>query len=102
MDKILLILNNLRTGLNDDMPKKDVFKNNASFRSCITKISDISIDNVKDLDIVMWMYNLLEVIIQQYSSNYSMTSIGLWNYYRVETDNVDDDDLEGKSFKLRH
>ena len=31
MDKILLILNNLRTGLNDDMPKKDVFKNNASF-----------------------------------------------------------------------
>ena len=64
MDKILLILNNLRTGLNDDMPKKDVFKNNASFRSCITKISDISIDNIKDLDIVMWMYNLLEVIIQ--------------------------------------
>ena len=31
-----------------------------------------------------------------------MTSIGLWNYYRVETDNVDDDDLESKSFKLRH
>ena len=31
-----------------------------------------------------------------------MTSVGLWNYYRVETDNVDDDDLEGKSFKLRH
>ena len=41
-----------------------ICQKNTSFRSCITKISDISIDNVKGLDIVMWMYNLLEVIIQ--------------------------------------
>ena len=45
------------------------------------------IGNGEDLDIVMLMYNLLE-----YSSdNYCMTSGSLWNYYRDETDDIDDD-----------
>ena len=70
MDKILLILNYLRTGLNYDMPQKDVArKNNAPYRSCITKSNNILIGNAENLDIVMLMYNLLE-----YSGNYSMTS----------------------------
>ena len=43
------------------------------------------LDNVEDLDIVMQMYNLLE-----YSQNYSKTSGSLWNYYRDEIDDVDD------------
>ena len=36
------------------------FKNNALFRSCISKINSTLIDNAEDLDIVMSMYNLLE------------------------------------------
>ena len=40
--------------------KKNIFKNNAAFRSCILKINNIFIGDVDDLDIVMPMYNLLE------------------------------------------
>ena len=49
--------------------KKVIFKNKAPFRSCISKINNIFVDNAKDVDIVMSMYNLLE-----YSDNYTMTS----------------------------
>ena len=42
------------------------------------------------------MYNLLE-----HSQNYSMTSGSLWNYYRDEIDDVDDNILDGKSFKFK-
>ena len=59
--------------------KKIVFKNNVPFRSCISKINNAFIDNAKDFDIVIPMYNLLE-----YSDNYPMTSEGLWNYYSDE------------------
>ena len=59
------------------------FKNNALLRSCISKINNTSIDNAKDLDIVMAMYNLLE-----YCDKYSMTSGSLWNFYR---DEINDD-----------
>ena len=45
--------------------KKLVFKNNAPFINCITKINGIKSDNAEDLDVVMLMYNLLE-----YSKNY--------------------------------
>ena len=40
--------------------KKLIFKNNARFRSCISKITNTFTDNTDDLDIVMKMYNLLE------------------------------------------
>ena len=74
--------------------EKDVaFKNNAPFRSCISKINNTLIDNPEDLDIVMPMYNLL-----QYSQHYSLTSGSLWNYYRDETDDVGDNASHGKSF----
>ena len=59
--------------------KKLIFKNNAPFRSCISKSNSTFIDNAKDLDIVIPMYNLLE-----YSDNCSMTSGSLWNYCRDE------------------
>ena len=42
------------------LAKKMVFKNNAPFINCITKINGIKIDNAEDLDVVMPMYNLLE------------------------------------------
>ena len=38
--------------------KKLTFTNNASFRSCISKINDTFIDNAEDRDIVRFMYNL--------------------------------------------
>ena len=36
------------------------FKNDVPFISCISKINGVSIENAKDLDMVMPMYNLLE------------------------------------------
>ena len=53
----------------NDKVENDVEKNNAPFRSCISKINSTLIDNAEDLDIVIPMYNLLE-----YNQNYSMTS----------------------------
>ena len=53
----------------DKAQKNFAFKNNAPFRSWISKINSTLIDNAEDLDIVMPMYNLLK-----YSLNYSMTS----------------------------
>ena len=40
--------------------KKMVFKNNAPFINCVSKINGIKIDNAEDLDVVMSMNNLLE------------------------------------------
>ena len=45
--------------------KNLVFKNNAPFINCTTKINGTKIDDAEDLDVVMRMYNLLE-----YSKNY--------------------------------
>ena len=70
--------------------KKLVFKNNAPFINCISKINGVKIDNAEDLDVVMPMYNLLE-----YSKNYRKTTGSLWNYYRDEP-NSDTDDNEMK------
>ena len=57
---------------NDKAEKNVTFKNNAPFRSCISKINSTFIDNVciVDIDKVMPMYNLLE-----YSQNYSIYNI---------------------------
>ena len=40
---------------NNAYDKKNAFKSNASFISCILKINNILINNAKDLDIVMPM-----------------------------------------------
>ena len=67
------------------------FKNNAPFRSCISKINNTLIDNAEDVDTVIPMYIFLE-----YSNNFSMTSGSLWNYYRDELNDsaneIDDND----------
>ena len=47
----------------------------APFIDCISKINSTQVDNDKDIDIVMPMYNLIK-----YSDNYSKTSGGLWKY----------------------
>ena len=55
--------------------KKVIFKNCVPFTNCISEINNTQVDNAKDLDIVMPMYNLIE-----YSDNYSKTSGSLWQY----------------------
>ena len=49
--------------------KKVIFKNCARFTNCISEINNIQIDNAKDIDIVMPMYNVIE-----YSDNYAKTT----------------------------
>ena len=58
------------------------------------KNNNTFIDNAEDLDIVMMIHNLLE-----YTDNYSLTSVSLWNHCRVEVDDRNDNFLDDKSFK---
>ena len=55
--------------------KKVIFKNCAPFTNCVSGINNTQIDNAKDIDIVMPMYNLIE-----YSDNYAKTTGSLWQY----------------------
>ena len=45
---------------NEKRNKSVVFKSNAPFINCISKINRVQIDNSEDLDLAMPMYNLLE------------------------------------------
>ena len=69
--KITAISNNNN---NNTKNEKLAFKSNATFRSCILKISNTF---TEDLNIVIPMYDLLE-----YSDNYFMTTGSSWSYYR--------------------
>ena len=44
----------------DERDKGIIFKNCAPFTKCISRINNTEIDNAKDIDIVMSMYNLIE------------------------------------------
>ena len=59
----------------NNINKKEIFKNCAPFTNCISEINNRQVDNAKDIDIVMPMYNLKE-----YSDHYSKTSGRLWQY----------------------
>ena len=72
-----------------------VFKNNAPFTNCISKINGIQIDNAEDLDVVMRMYNLLE-----FSKKYRKTTGSWWNYYRDEPSNPLSSNSESFKYKL--
>ena len=61
--------------VNNNNNKKVIFKNCAPFTNCISEINNTQIDNAKDIDIVMPMYNLIE-----YSDNYAKTTGSLWQY----------------------
>ena len=63
----------------DERDKGVAFKNCAPFTNCISEINNTDLDNAKDLDIVMPIYNLIE-----YSDNYAKASGILWQYYRDE------------------
>ena len=52
-----------------------MFKNCVPFTKFISKINNTEIDNARDIDIVMSMYNLIE-----YSDNYSKN---MWKFLAV-------------------
>ena len=53
----------------DERIKGAIFKNCAPFTECISKRNNTKVDNGKDFDVLMTMYNLME-----YSNSYSKTS----------------------------
>ena len=61
----------------DERHEDVTFKNCAPFVKWINKINNIEIDNSKDIDTIMPMYNLIE-----YSDNYLKKSRSLWQYYK--------------------
>ena len=77
----------------DERDKGVIFKNCPPFTNCISEINNTQVDNAKDIDIVMPVYNLIE-----YSDNYAKTSRILWQYYRDEPNNVL---ANSKSFKFK-
>ena len=77
----------------DEIDKGVAFKNCAPFTNCISEINNTQVDNAKDIDIVMPMYNLIE-----YSNNYGKTSESLWQYYR---DEPNDNLVDSESFKSK-
>ena len=83
------------TNLDDAKRNKVVtFKNNAPFMNCISKINGVQIDNTRDQDVIMPMYNLLE-----YSKSCRKTTGSLCNYYRDEPS--DPLSSNSKSFKYK-
>ena len=68
--------------------KKVIFKNCAPFTNCISEINITQIDNAKDNDIVMPMYNLIE-----YSDNYPKTTGSLWQYCKDIPARDDNDEI---------
>ena len=57
--------------------EKVIFQNCVPFTDCISEKKDAQVDNAKDLDVVLPMYNLVE-----YINNYSKTSRTLQQYSR--------------------
>lgn len=66
--------------------KQITFKNCAPFTNCISQMNNTQINNVKDLDDVMPMFNLIE-----YNNNYGITSGRLRKYDKNDpNDNIRD------------
>ena len=89
------------TGAGDDATPKRLDERNkgviikicAPFTKCISRISNTEIDNAKDINIVMPMFNLIEC-----SDNYSKISRSLWQYYK---DDPNDNITQPESFKSK-
>ena len=88
--KETVIVNNTWTAAAlNNRNKKVTFKNCAPFTNCISEVNNAQVENAKDIDIVMPMYNLIE-----YTNNYSKISRSLWQYCKdipaVNNSNIDD------------
>ena len=70
------------------------FKNYARFTNCISEMNNTQIDNAKDIDIVMPIYDLMK-----YNDNYAKVSASLWQYYR---DRPNDNIADSESYKYRN
>ena len=79
------------TNRNDEQA---IFKKYAPFTDCITEINNTEVDNAKDLDVFMLIYNL-----SKYSDNCSRTSGSLYPFYRDESN--DDNITESEWFKFK-
>ena len=93
----MLVVKGTITVTNPNNAKRNkavAFKNNALFINYISKIDDVQIDNAKDLDIVMPMYNLL-----QHCKNYRKITGSLWNYYRDQPSNLFSTNSESFKYK---
>ena len=77
----------------DERNKGVILKNCPPFAKSMSRINNTDIDNARDIDIVMLMYNLIE-----YSDNYSKTSGILWQYYK---DDPNDNITQSESFKSK-
>ena len=77
----------------DERDKGVAFKNCAQFTNCISEINNTQIDNAKDIDTVMSMYNLIE-----HGDDYAKISGSLWQYYR---DEPNDKLADSESFKSK-
>ena len=90
--ELLVLLNTAAKGVaaNKNNNKKVIFKNCAPFTNFISEINNRQIDNAKDIDIVMPMYNLIE-----YSDNYAKTTGSKWQYCKhIPARNVNDEITE--------
>ena len=81
-------VNNNANNIRDKRNRPLILKNNAPFVSCITRINGELIEDADDLDIAMSIHYLLE-----YSKNYRKTIGSLYNYYRDELSNDDNDNF---------
>ena len=71
--------------------------NCAPFTDFVIQISSSQVDNAKDLNKMMLIYNLIE-----YSDNYSKTSRSLWQYFRDEPGKTDNPAIiDSESFKSK-
>ena len=84
--------NNDANNIRDKKNRSLILKNNAPFVSCITRINGKLIEDADDLDIAMSMYNLLE-----YNKNCGKTIGSLYNYYRDELTNDNNDNFGNRN-----
>ena len=72
----MTVPNTTATGaVTNNSNKTLIFENCAQFSDCISEIKNTQVDNAKDIDVIMPMYNLIE-----YSDIYLKTSGRLWQY----------------------
>ena len=72
-----ITVENRGTAANSNNRKNIIIKYFTPFTDYISDLNNTEIDNARDIDVVMLMYNLIE-----YSANYPKTSGSLWKYYR--------------------
>ena len=90
----VIILGRGNITITGDQVTQVALTNCAPFTNCITKINRTTIDDAKDLDLVMPMYILIE-----YSSNYSETAGSLWFYSKDEAIGFNADIANTNNFK---